>query len=141
MIWFGIRFQINKWSIYFKSSDAQILFFYFKYILVCITTCQWIFIKKKKSQFYHRLHLYNFWLIEYKLDFYNKYITRTGAAIKKVKYGHEFVDWFKNESRVRIPNNQDIINICRECMKNYDKRGNQSKKFYMFIFVFYKTRK
>ena len=79
--------------------------------------------------------------IEYKLDFYNKYITRTGLAIKKVKYGHEFVDWFKNESRVRIPNNQDIINICRECMKNYDKRGNQSKKFYMFIFVFYKTRK
>ena len=35
-----------------------------------------------------------------KLDFYNKYITRTDAAIKKVKYEHEFVDWFKNEKLI-----------------------------------------
>jgi len=73
--------------------------------------------------------------IEYKLDFYNKYITRTGATIKKVKYDYEFIDWLKNESQVRIPIDQDIINICRECMKNYDKR-NQNKKFYMFIFIY-----
>ena len=37
--------------------------------------------------------------IEYKLDFYNKYITRTGAAIKKVKYDHElrYPKFFKNK--------------------------------------------
>ncbi|RIB03298.1 hypothetical protein C2G38_2225517 [Gigaspora rosea] len=42
-------------------------------------------------------------------------------------YDSEFIDWFKNESQVKIPGDQDLINICRECMKNYDKRSQKDQ--------------
>ncbi|RIB04004.1 hypothetical protein C2G38_2223521 [Gigaspora rosea] len=50
------------------------------------------------------------------------------ANIKKVKYEHEFVDWINNKSRVIIQSDQNFINICRECMKNYDERNQNQNK-------------
>lgn len=62
----------------------------------------------------------------YQISFYSKYFTRTGASIKKVRYDQEFVDWTKNSTKVEIPKNQDIINMCQKCAKNYDQH-NQSE--------------
>jgi hypothetical protein len=71
---------------------------------------------------------------EYKISFHNKYITRIGANKKKVRYDQEYVNWIKkNITQVVIPNNQDFINICRDCIENYNKR-NQSKNLYVTLF-------
>ena len=57
---------------------------------------------------------------------FSKYFTRIGASIKKIIYDQEFVDWTKNSTKVEIPKNQDLINICRKCSENYDQH-NQSE--------------
>ena len=57
----------------------------------------------------------------YQISFYSKYITQIGANIKKVRYNQEFVDWTKNSTKnstkVKIPKNQDLINIIKNVLK------------------------
>ena len=77
--------------------------------------------------------------IEYKLDFYNKYITWTGLAIKKVKYGHEFFDWFKNESQIRIPSDKILLIFVENAWRIMINEIKVKNFICLYLFIYFSS--
>ena len=40
----------------------------------------------------------------------------------------------KKYTQVIIPNNQDFINLCQNCVENYNKRNQSKKNLYITVY-------